>query len=88
MRRIHNGCIGALSAGAGSLRGKAMELTSVSPGGTREAWSLGLAEESMDWILRPQGFDAVGDVTVVNVRPINFHEVRERGLLIAGRFVG
>jgi hypothetical protein len=46
MRRIHKGCEGAASV-AGCSCGKAMELTSESPGGTGVVWSLGLAEESI-----------------------------------------
>jgi len=51
MRRIHIGCderdssTGAEEAEV--LPGYGIELTSEAPGGTREAWSLGLAEESI-----------------------------------------
>jgi hypothetical protein len=50
MRRIHMGCDDRDSCclvGADVLPGYGIELTSEAPGGTREAWSLGLAEESI-----------------------------------------
>jgi len=49
MRRIHSGWE-EISSGAGAadvLSGNGIELTSGAPGGTREAGSLGLAEESI-----------------------------------------
>src|ERR1700735_4298677 len=39
-------------------------------------------------ILRLQGLDALGDVAIVDVAAINFHEVLERRRFVAGGFIG
>jgi hypothetical protein len=51
MRLIHTGCDETSSSGCveGVLPGNGIELTSGAPGGTREAGSLVLAEESMTY---------------------------------------
>src|SRR5882724_8468678 len=51
MRRIHSGCEESPSScwadSGAAFSGNGIELTSGAPGGTREAGSLGLAEESI-----------------------------------------
>jgi hypothetical protein len=39
-------------------------------------------------ILRLQGLDALGDVAIIDVAAVNFHEVLESGGLVAGGLVG
>ena len=39
-------------------------------------------------ILRLQGLDALGDVAIIDVAAVNFHEVLERGGFVAGGFIG
>src|ERR671937_507618 len=41
-----------------------------------------------EWILRLECFDALCDISIINIAPVDFHEVVERCLFVAGRLVG
>src|ERR1700678_2665235 len=48
----------------------------------------GLGDKTHQFILRLQGLDALGDVTIIDVAAVNLHEMLERGRFVPGCFVG